>query len=178
MSKQAPFDDSEVTALLSRISRRAAQTVRDAAGDSRPPPGALSGSLPGATPDATPKAPGRSAPVKSTPALLRPAGGAGYGRRRSDPPRTAPQVRTLNEQAVALLQILPPQIRLVALRGGYPRIVNQLAALWDDPKAFDEYVDSLLIDKRGKRQGFPFPVVADLSELRTYHQRHVRPRGT
>ena len=157
MSKQAPFDDSQVTALLSRISKRAAQTVRDAAAETRDT--------------------NRSVPVKSTPALLKPAAGSGYGRRRSDPPRTAPQVRTLNEHAVALLQILPPHIRLVALRGGFPRIVNQLAAVWDDPRAFDNYVDSLLIDKRGKRQGFPFPVVAELTELRTYHQRHVRPRG-
>ncbi len=151
MPTPAPFDDDQVVALLTRISQRAAQTLRDARQSGANGPQTLGGSL--ASAEASQR----------------------YGRRRSDRPRTAPQVRTLNAQAVALLQLLPPQIRLVALRGAFPRIVNHIAAVWDDPKAFDTYLDSLLIDTRGKRQGFPFPVVAELTELRAYHIRHVRP---
>lgn len=151
MTQPAPPEHPEAQALLARISERAAQTVRESAAkaSARAPAGGES-----------PRPPDQP--------------GVRYGRRRSDPPRSAPQVRTLNEHAVALLQILPAQIRLAALRGSFPRIVNHIAAVWDDPRAFDNYIDSLLIDTRGKRQGFPFPVIAELAELRTYHLRHVR----
>lgn len=82
----------------------------------------------------------------------------------------------LDDAAVRLLERLPAQLRLVALRGLYPRLLNRLAAAWGDPAAFEAAVDSLLIDQRGGRQGFPFEVLAELTELREYH-RSIRPRG-
>ncbi len=190
MSKPVPFEDNQVVALLAKISQRAAQTVREAgaAASQRkagPPPKTPAALL---RPDSTPAPdkPGQSPrPAKPDPASARgrldvtPRAAdhsVRYGRRRSDPPRTS-QTRTLNEHAVALLQVLPAHIRLATLRGAFPRIVNRLAAVWDNPTAFDNYVDSLLIDTRGKRQGFAFPVVAELAELRAYHQRHARPAG-
>lgn len=82
----------------------------------------------------------------------------------------------LDEAAIRLLEHLPAHLRLVALRGLYPRLLNRLAAAWGDAAAFDAEVDSLVIDRRGGRQGFPFEVLAELTELREYH-RSIRPRG-
>ena len=161
MAKPEPFDQVDVAAMLTRISQRAARTVRDA----------------GAKPaEGTAQRPEAPAPRRPDEPAARPA--VRYGRRRSDEPRSTAGRPPLNEQAIALLQVLPPPMRLVALRNGFARIVNHIAAIWDDAQAFDRYVDSLLVDTRGKRQGFPLPVVAELAELRAYHRGHVWPRSS
>ena len=189
MAKPEPFDQVDVAAMLTRISQRAARTVRDAgakpaegtaqrpeASTPRHPDETASPrrARPLVAPSASPPAP----PPADRPAepAARPA--VRYGRRRSDEPRSTAGRPTLNEQAIALLQVLPPPMRLVALRNGFARIVNHIAAIWDDAQAFDRYVDSLLVDTRGKRQGFPLPVVAELAELRAYHRGHVWPRSS
>lgn len=149
MTKPDPIDDPRVAELLERISKQAASTV------------ARSRSLRPASPGAT---------------------GSGvnprYGRRRSDKPRAAGGQELLGLHAVRLLQVLPAEMRLVALRGEYPRILNHIAALWDEPKALARYFDSLLMDSRGGRGGFPFRVIAELAELRNYRARLGRRRWT
>jgi len=75
----------------------------------------------------------------------------------------------LDASAIRLLEQLPPTLRLVALRGQFPRILNRLADAWHSPRAFDALTRSLLIDDRGQRQGFPFEVVTELTELREYY---------
>ena len=84
--------------------------------------------------------------------------------------------RQLDDAAVALLEGLPPQLRLTELRGAYPRVLNRVARVWNDPRAFDALIDSLLIDDRPDRQGFPFEVVRELGELRAYYFSMVHPR--
>lgn len=87
------------------------------------------------------------------------------------------QEQRLGPAAIALLESLPPHLRLVTLRGQYPRLLNRLAAAWHEPSALDEAVDSLIIDTRGGRQGFPFEVLVELTALREYHsalRRHGR----
>ena len=84
--------------------------------------------------------------------------------------------RQLDDAAVALRERLPPQLRLTELRGAYPRVLNRVALAWDDPRAFDALIDSLLIDDRPDRQGFPFEVVRELGELRQYYFSMVHPR--
>ena len=189
MAKSEPFDQVDVSAMLTRISQRAARTVRDAGAKpaegtaqrpdapapGRPEEPARHARAPGA-PSSDARAPG--APSSERPAEPAPRPLVRYGRRRSDEPRSTAGRPTLNEQAIALLQVLPPPMRLVALRNGFARIVNHIAAIWDDPQAFDRYVDSLLVDTRGKRQGFPLPVVAELAELRAYPRGHVCPRSS
>jgi len=46
--------------------------------------------------------------------------------------------------------------------------VNQLALLCAVPTAFGGYLDALLIDERGDRQGFPQEVADELYRLRTF----------
>lgn len=83
----------------------------------------------------------------------------------------------LDAAAVRVLDALPPWLRLPVLRERYPRLLNRIAAVWDDARAFDAQIDSLLIDQRGGRQGFPFEVLRELTALREHHVRAVRGRG-
>jgi hypothetical protein len=150
MAKPVPFDDPQVNALLARISQQAARTV--ARNRAARGVDALN--------------PGASSPVR-------------YGRRRTDRPLAPGEQERLSDQAIRLLQALPAEMHLVVLRGEYPRIVNGIAARWQEPLELQRYFDSLLIDSRGGRVGFPFRVLAELSELRAYHLRLMsgRPPG-
>ena len=83
--------------------------------------------------------------------------------------------RKLEDRAIRLLEHLPPELRLVGLRGQYPRILNRLAAAWDNPREFDATIDELLINDRPNRQGFSFEVLTEITELREYYFSMVRP---
>jgi len=63
---------------------------------------------------------------------------------------------------------LPSKVRPAVLLRQFARIANLVAATWDDPVAFDLYMDGLLTDKRGNRQGFPPVVHGELLVLRQY----------
>ncbi len=82
----------------------------------------------------------------------------------------------LDAAAERMLDALPPYMRLPMLRGQYPRLLNRIAAAWDDAPALDAVIDSLLIDERGGRQGFDFEVLWELTALREHHVRAVRGR--
>ena len=64
---------------------------------------------------------------------------------------------------------LPNHIQLAALISTYPRIANYLAASWNEPAATHAYLDQLIVDHRGNRQGFPPGVRAELVALRNYY---------
>lgn len=83
---------------------------------------------------------------------------------RIEPPR-APR-EPLDHRGEALLRQLPGGLRLDATARRYPHIVNQLAALWHDPRALDRCLAGLLIDDRRDRQGFAFEALAELADLR------------
>ena len=71
---------------------------------------------------------------------------------------------------------LPAALRPQALIAYYPRIANLLAMQWNDPSALSAYLDELLVDRRGHRQGFPPPVLNELLRLRD-HAFGARTRG-
>jgi hypothetical protein len=94
------------------------------------------------------------------------------------PPRTrSGESHQIEVCAVRLLESLPATLRLVALRGLYPRVLNRIADAWPSPAAFAALVDSLLIDDRGSRQGFPFEVITELTELREYYFTLAHPEA-
>jgi hypothetical protein len=64
---------------------------------------------------------------------------------------------------------LPPKVRPLALMRRFPRIANQLAAVWSETPSIRSYLDGLLVDDRGHRQGFPQDVLSELLSLRLYH---------
>jgi hypothetical protein len=59
---------------------------------------------------------------------------------------------------------MPP----VALLQQFPRIANGLARMWGDKAALRQYLDELLIDRRGGRRGFPPEVHHELMMLREW----------
>lgn len=63
---------------------------------------------------------------------------------------------------------LPADLRPSALRE-FPHVLNKLAALWADDEACGEYLESLLIDYRGGRQGFPRAALSELIALNLHH---------
>jgi hypothetical protein len=65
-------------------------------------------------------------------------------------------------------EALPATLRPQALIAYYPRIANLLALQWNDPDALAAYLDELLVDRRGDRQGFPPPVQSELVRLRNH----------
>ena len=82
-----------------------------------------------------------------------------------------------NEPANGLLKptfawasTLPVEVQPRSLLYKFPRIANLMAAMWPDPNSFRRYMDDLLVDKRGNRQGFPVDVLRELFELRAYYE--------
>lgn len=86
-----------------------------------------------------------------------------YKHLRKTNPANTPLRRTLE-----WVDSLPPRVRPKALLRQFARIANLLAATWDDLEHFETYMESLLTDKRGTRQGFPPEVQAELSTLEVY----------
>jgi len=81
------------------------------------------------------------------------------------------RARPINQALPATLKwfdALPPEIQPAALLRDYPRIANALARAWNDAPALAEYLDSLLVDRRGGRRGFPGDVHHELQSLREY----------
>ena len=56
-----------------------------------------------------------------------------------------------------------------ALLAKFPRIANLIAVLWKDPESLRRYVDGLLVDTRGHRQGFPQDILRELFALSAYY---------
>jgi len=63
---------------------------------------------------------------------------------------------------------------LSAIENRFLRIANELSRLWDGPEA-DHYIDSLLLDDRGDRMGFPIAVLDELMFLAgvRWHRSHL-----
>ena len=73
---------------------------------------------------------------------------------------------TLSSLATAWLIQFAPAQRPLNLCALYPRVANRLALCWPDTELKRRLLDSLLVDRRGKRQGFPGPVADELRSLR------------
>lgn len=50
----------------------------------------------------------------------------------------------------------------------YPRIVNRIHQLWTSPAHLKMYLQDLVLDKRGGRQGFPHGIAEELEVFRQY----------
>ena len=81
----------------------------------------------------------------------------------------------ISDHTRAWLETLPMSVRPMALADKYPRIANRLALLWKQPRQCDAYFESLLVDERGGRQGFPQSVALELVTLKTHYQTVVYP---
>lgn len=83
--------------------------------------------------------------------------------------RTTEPANGLLKPTFAWASTLPIEVQPRSLLYKYPRIANLMAAMWPDPNSFRRYIDDLLVDKRGSRQGFPVEVLRELFALRAYY---------
>ena len=83
--------------------------------------------------------------------------------------RTTEPANGLLKPTFAWASTLPIEIQPRSLLYKFPRIANLLAAMWPDPNSFRRYIDDLLVDKRGSRQGFPVEILRELFALRGYY---------
>lgn len=81
-----------------------------------------------------------------------------------------PSDRALTGAALDWLTALPPALRPHHLSRHFPRIVNALAGVWEEPEECQAALDGLLFSERKGRKGFPPAVHAELVALRNWTQ--------
>ncbi len=82
--------------------------------------------------------------------------------------------QTLSDVGRELLKDSEIAAMLPTVVRDFPHVVNNLAAVWNQPPLVNGIFDKLLLSDRDGRQGFPLAVVVELSELRNfYHQRII-----
>jgi hypothetical protein len=79
----------------------------------------------------------------------------------------------LHVRTVKWLAKLPADLRPMATARQYPRIVNRLDDLWSQCEYTRLYFQSLLIDRRKGRKGFPPEVKKELEALQHYYFEHL-----
>jgi hypothetical protein len=93
--------------------------------------------------------------------------------RRAD---TGPK-RQLDQRAKVIVKALPKSMRPLHTCHDFPHIINLIASSWHEPKLFVKTLDELLMDDRGDRQGFPFQIIVELTELREHYFTSVHPEA-
>ena len=79
----------------------------------------------------------------------------------------------LHDRAFKWLAALPADMRAMATARQFPRIVNRIADLWGHCEYTRLYFQSLLIDRRKGRKGFPPEVRKELEALQHYYFEHL-----
>jgi len=80
----------------------------------------------------------------------------------------------LTARAQMLIEVLPTPVKPKVLLS-YPHVVNRLAELWRTSQPMRRYLQDLLLDSRGTRNGFPPAVIGELSALRSYYENRIHP---
>lgn len=94
--------------------------------------------------------------------------------------RRAPRVedRVLMADTLDLLNHLPKGLRPSHLARQYPRVANEVSLLWPNTEKLKAYLNGLLADRRGNRQGFPALVHEEIVALRGYIEQRSEPVDT
>ena len=83
--------------------------------------------------------------------------------------RTAQDHAVLADATSLWIAGLPAEVRPLALAREFPRIANSIAELWRRVARCEEYLDTLVVDLRGDRSGFPADVAKELTALRGHY---------
>ena len=109
--------------------------------------------------------------------------GYGYKRPTQEQRIAAPTVQPiahrsseLSSEALRLLDMMPKKLQLRLLPAQFPRVLNQVAALWNRPTAAASCLQELMLDTRGTRAGFPPEVLSELLALRNYNASRIVPQ--
>ncbi len=65
-------------------------------------------------------------------------------------------------------EALPQDVQPLALALHFPRVLNLIAAQWNDHHACPALFEDLLGDRRGGRAGFPVDALRDVANLQEY----------
>jgi hypothetical protein len=84
--------------------------------------------------------------------------------------RKAQPCETLLATTARWYASLPTDAQPQVLCATFPRILNCLAAGWNDRDRTLRYFDDLLTDRRGGRKGFPADVLEELHRLKTFYE--------
>jgi hypothetical protein len=76
----------------------------------------------------------------------------------------------LSPSATRMLLTFRNDAPLIETAVQFPHVLNRLARAMADPPLMVRLIDSLVIDDRHDREGFPFPVLAELTRLREVFQ--------
>ena len=94
-------------------------------------------------------------------------------------PEHAPQgSAVLLDETSRWIAALPANVRPIALARKFPRIANSIAELWRRVASCEEYLDTLVLDLRGNRSGFPPDVARELTALRNHYTVLHPPQGS
>jgi hypothetical protein len=77
----------------------------------------------------------------------------------------------LSRDGIAFLAQMAGKASLANTAESFPHVINKLAPYGYRPSEMIRAIDSLLIDDRPERQGFPFDVVVELGRLRETYLR-------
>ena len=83
--------------------------------------------------------------------------------------RTQQDDNVLLDSTLTWMASLPKDVRPMALAARYPRIANNIAGIWRRVARCEEYLESLVVDRRGDRAGFPPNVGFELNNLRGFY---------
>jgi hypothetical protein len=84
-----------------------------------------------------------------------------------------PRDNALQRRTIKWLATLPASIRPIQTGRLYPRIVNRIGDLWSQCEYTRLHFQSLLIDRREGREGFPSEVKAELEAFQHYYFEHL-----
>lgn len=80
-----------------------------------------------------------------------------------------PEDVLLHDRTFKWLATLPVSLRPMSAARQYPRVVNRIGDLWGHCEYTRAYFQSLLIDRRKGRKGFPADVKQELVTLQQYY---------
>lgn len=91
------------------------------------------------------------------------------------PTRARQDDATLTADARQWYRELDPSVRPKGVATAFPRILNALSRQWSARELCAAYLDSLLFDARGSREGFPTHIWFELARLKDHYQTTVHP---
>ena len=84
-------------------------------------------------------------------------------------PRAPQDKDVLLNTTLTWMARLPKDLRPMVLGRCFPRIANRIAESWRFVARCEEYLDTLVVDRRGNRKGFPPEVAQELTNLRGFY---------
>ena len=87
--------------------------------------------------------------------------------------RAAQDAEALAPQTARWMALLPADVQPHNLSQKYARIANRLCLLWQSPVECLQYLEDLLMDRRGSRHGFELDIAMELAGIKDHFETQV-----